>query len=38
VPSGEQVIPLYFAPQLVQLELDLLLKLYPLPLLGHRLI
>ena len=37
VPSGEQVVPLY-APQLVQLELDLLLKLYPLPLLGHRVI
>lgn len=38
VPSGEQVVPLYLAPQVVQLELDLLLKLHPLPLLGHRLI
>ena len=38
VPSGEQVVSLYLAPQLVQLELDLLLKLYPLPLLGHRVI
>jgi hypothetical protein len=38
VPSWEQVVPLYLAPQLVQLELDLLLKLYPLPLLGHRVI
>ena len=38
VPSVDQVVPLYLAPQLVQLELDLLLKLYPLPLLGHHLI